>query len=76
MLGVRSVGNGFIAKDIFQIKLVLTFGVKKIKRIITWQSYWFYKNIPPTEELSLKFSNNPVRDLYKNEEKKNWPNDD
>lgn len=39
MLGVRSVGNGFIAKDIFQIKLVLTFGVKKIKRIITWQSY-------------------------------------
>lgn len=29
MLGVRSVGNGFIAKDIFQIKLVLTFGVKK-----------------------------------------------
>lgn len=28
MLAVRSVGNEFITNDVFQIKLVVTFGVK------------------------------------------------
>lgn len=31
MLAIKSVGNGFITNDIFQIKLVLTSGVKNQK---------------------------------------------
>lgn len=31
MLAIKSVGNGFITNDIFQIKLVLTTGVKNQK---------------------------------------------
>lgn len=31
MLAIRSVGNGFIINDIFQIKLMLTLGLKNQK---------------------------------------------